>query len=75
MSYGADFQIGVDNRDYHYLSQSEIDGAKGISRHLSNFREKSSDDTSGKSLADARIVCSFFFANWNGLFEARNFGS
>jgi hypothetical protein len=26
--------ISVDNRDYHYLSQSEIRGGKGISRHL-----------------------------------------
>ena len=28
------FGIGVANRDYHYLSQSEIDGAKRIYRHL-----------------------------------------
>jgi hypothetical protein len=30
-----DLPVGVDNRDYHYLSQFEIDGAKRISRHLS----------------------------------------
>ena len=29
--------IGVDNRDYHYLSQCEIASAKRISQHLSNF--------------------------------------
>jgi hypothetical protein len=28
-------QINVENRDYHQLSQSEIAGAKRISRHLS----------------------------------------
>jgi hypothetical protein len=26
------FRIGVENRDYHHLSQSEIDGGKRISR-------------------------------------------
>jgi hypothetical protein len=31
---GALFRINVENRDYHYLSQSEIAGAKRISRHL-----------------------------------------
>jgi len=25
----------VDNRDYHHLSQSEMGGGRGISRHLS----------------------------------------
>jgi hypothetical protein len=29
------FQIDVANRDYHHLSQFEIDGGKRISRHLS----------------------------------------
>jgi hypothetical protein len=29
-----DFQIGVENRDYHYVSQSEIAGAKRIYQHL-----------------------------------------
>ena len=33
--YLIDFQIGVENRDYHYLSQSEIAGGKRISQHLS----------------------------------------
>ena len=33
----ADFVRDVANRDYHYLSQSEIAGAKRISQHLSNF--------------------------------------
>src|ERR1700721_135235 len=28
-------QIGVENRDYHHLSHSEIAGDKRISRHLS----------------------------------------
>jgi len=28
-------KIGVVNRDYHHLSQIEIDGRKRISRHLS----------------------------------------
>jgi hypothetical protein len=28
------FEIGVENRDYHYLSQSEIGGAKRISQQL-----------------------------------------
>jgi hypothetical protein len=27
-------QIGVENRDYHYLSRFEIAGGKRISRHL-----------------------------------------
>jgi hypothetical protein len=27
------FQIGVENRDYHYLSQAEIGGAKAIYQH------------------------------------------
>src|SRR5258708_4014692 len=36
----ACFQIGVDNRDYHYLSQVEIDGAKRISQHLSSQAPK-----------------------------------
>src|SRR6202021_3412383 len=31
----AGFQISVENRDFHHLSQSEIAGAKRISRHLS----------------------------------------
>jgi len=31
----ADLQIGVENRDYHHLSQTEIDGGKRISQHLS----------------------------------------
>jgi hypothetical protein len=31
----ASFQITVENRDYHHLSQSEIGGGKRISRHLS----------------------------------------
>jgi hypothetical protein len=30
-----DFQIDVENRAYHHLSQSEIAGAKRISQHLS----------------------------------------
>jgi|HubBroStandDraft_6_1064221.scaffolds.fasta_scaffold3834584_1 hypothetical protein len=29
------FSIDVDNRDYHYLSHSEIDGGKRISQRLS----------------------------------------
>jgi hypothetical protein len=33
----ACIQITVENRDYHYLSQSEIAGAKRISRQLSNY--------------------------------------
>jgi len=33
--YSPRIQIGVDNRDYHYLSHSEIDGGKRISQHLS----------------------------------------
>jgi hypothetical protein len=32
---GAVPEIGVENRDSHYLSQTEIDGAKRISQHLS----------------------------------------
>jgi hypothetical protein len=31
----ADFVRDVANRDYHYLSQVEIDGAKRIYQHLS----------------------------------------
>jgi hypothetical protein len=30
------FRISVENRDYHHLSQSEIDGGKRIYRHLSS---------------------------------------
>jgi hypothetical protein len=33
----ACFQITVENRDYHHLSQTEIAGGKRISRHLSRF--------------------------------------
>ena len=34
ISGDASSRIGVDNRGYHYVSQSEIAGAKRISRHL-----------------------------------------
>ena len=38
------FRTDVANRDYHYLSLFEIDGAKRISRHLSFFVRKSTED-------------------------------
>jgi hypothetical protein len=37
-AYYACYRIGVDNRDYHYLSQLEIGGAKRISQHQSAAR-------------------------------------
>jgi hypothetical protein len=33
----TEYQITVANRDYHYLSQCEIDGAKRIYQHLSDL--------------------------------------
>ena len=38
------FQIGVENRDYHYLSQSEIAGAKRILDICPFFVGKSTED-------------------------------
>ena len=40
---GADFQIGVDNRDYHYLSQFDIVSAKrdSVARHNASLEESS----------------------------------
>ena len=35
-----DFRIGVENRDYHHLSQFEIDGGKRISQHLSQLKRQ-----------------------------------
>jgi hypothetical protein len=35
-----DFQIGVENRDYHYQSQTEIASDKRISQHLSATRAR-----------------------------------
>jgi hypothetical protein len=32
-------RITVGNRDYHHLSQFEIDGAKRISQHYPSFRQ------------------------------------
>jgi hypothetical protein len=37
----ACFQIGVENRDSHHVSQSEIAGAKRISQHLSKYPNES----------------------------------
>jgi predicted nuclease of restriction endonuclease-like RecB superfamily len=34
---GALFRINVENRDYHYLSQFEIDGGKRIYQQLSKY--------------------------------------
>ena len=54
----ARFQITVENRDYHQLSQSEIDGGKGISQPLSGAKGAShaqnlvSDYPTNRSLAN-----------------------
>jgi hypothetical protein len=61
---GALFRINVENRDYHYLSQSEIAGAKRISRHLF-----------GSVALEAQVLTVIAAVLGFGLFQDGNVGS
>jgi|SRR5215469_5423985 len=66
-----DIPIDVANRDYHHLSQTEIDGAKRIYRHLS----RSGQYASANSKNYCSFACSAFASFRIGMSESASFQS